>query len=116
MEVVIFGTLFIVLHLINAVFGSLRFNKDQEVFTTIEILSPVVGLAMSIMFMTSYWTESGVHFAVGYSLLFFAYVISLAFSFIRPLHKEKFKWSKWVIMASSIAGLILTLVYSALIY
>ena len=116
MEVVIFGALFIVLHLINTVFGSLRFNKDQKFFTTIEILSPVVGLAMSIMFMMSYWTESVIHFAAGYSLLFFTYAISLAFSLTRPLYKEKFKWSKWSTAVSSIAGLILSLVYSAFIY
>lgn len=116
MELIIFGTLFIVLHLINTVFGSLRFNKDQEVFTAIEILSPVVGLAMSIMFMGSYWTESGTHFAVGFSLLVFAYATSLAFSFVRPFYNEKFKWSRWGTRVSAIAGLISTLVYGTLIY
>ena len=115
MEVVIFGALFIALHLINVVFGSLRFNKDQKFFTTIEILSPVVGLAMSIMFMMSYWTESVIHFSAGYSLLFFTYSISIAFAFKRPLYKEKFKWSKWGTAVSSIVGLILSLIYSAFI-
>lgn len=115
MEVAIFGALFIALHLINVVFGSLRFNKDQKFFTIIEILSPVVGLTMSIMFMTSYWTESAVHFATGYSLLFFTYAVSLAFSLTRPLYKEKFKWSKWGTAVLSITGLILALVYSTFI-
>lgn len=116
MELIIFGALFIVLHLINTVFGSLRFDKDQKVFPTIEILSPVVGLAMSIMFMMSYWTESATHFALGYSVLSVAYTISLAFSFIRPFHNEKLKWSMWGTRVLTITGMILTIVYSALIY
>jgi hypothetical protein len=115
MELLIFGAIFILLHVINLVFLSLRFDKTQMVFSILEILSSTIGIGMATTFLTSFFTNNPVQMAIGLTFLFFMYALSMAFTMIKPYYKNKFKWCKWVIIGVSAVGVILTVVFGSFI-
>lgn len=112
MELLIFGAIFTLLHVINLVFFSLRFDKNQLVFSVLEILFSTMGIGMAIAFLTSFFTNSSTQMAMGYSFSSIAYALSIVLTIIKQHYKSKFKWCKYAIIGISTAGIILTIVFA----
>jgi hypothetical protein len=115
MELLIFGAIFILLHVINLVFFSLRFDKTRIVFSILEILSSTIGIGMATTFLISFFTNNPVQMVIGFSFSFFMYALSIAFTMIKPYYKNKFKWCKWAIIGVSVTGIILTIIFGSFI-
>lgn len=115
MELLIFGAIFILLHVINLVFFSLRFDKTRIVFSILEILSSTIGIGMATTFLTSFFANNPVQMVIGFSFSFFMYALSIAFTMIKPYYKNKFKWCKWAIIGVSVTGIILTIIFGSFI-
>ena len=115
MELLIFGAIFILLHVINLVFFSLRFDKTRIVFSILEILSSTIGIGMATTFLISFFTNNPVQMVIGFSFSFFMYALSIAFTMIKPYYKNKFKWCKWVIIGVSVTGIISTIIFGSFI-
>jgi hypothetical protein len=119
MELLIFGAIFILLHIINLVFFLLKFDKTHKIeliFSILEILSSTIGIGMATVFLTSFFTNNPAQTVIGFTFLFFMYALSIAFTVIKPYFNSKFEWCKWVIIGVSAIGIILTVIFGSFIF
>lgn len=100
----IYAIIFFIIQICNLIFASLRFDKTRLIGSTLELVTPIVGLTGCTLFIFP------PTMAAGLSLQFLAAGITTALPIIR---KYKYDWIKYVTIANTIITVITTIIFGA---
>ena len=101
-----FAILFLILQVCNLVFAVLRFDKNRVLASILELLIPIIGIVFNSLFG---FTQL---FLLGFIGSFLASGVMIAPAVIR---KSKYDWSKYVLIATSIVGVVLSIIYGGML-
>jgi hypothetical protein len=121
--IIIFGSLFIILHLINLICGLIRLDtKHHTTLTVFELLSPIIGILCGIIMIISQFVSqdyTSLLYSFGYSFAFFMNCVTIYTVIAREMHRRSNAttickhWSviKWILLGSCILNIILGITF-----